>query len=80
MRALLSAAALSMLFVAGLTASGADVLVPLDVVDVKVGGEIGWRIDATITNNLLKIDADGIFWPRSRSPARPVTATSAWAN
>ena len=41
--------------------SGADALVPLDLRDVKVGGEIGRRIDTTITNNLLMIDVDRDF-------------------
>jgi hypothetical protein len=43
------------------SASGADVLAPLDLRDVKVGGEIGRRIDLTITNNLLVLDVDGDF-------------------
>ena len=42
-------------------ASGADGLAPLDLRDVKVGGEIGRRIDITITNNLLVLDVDGDF-------------------
>ena len=41
--------------------SGADVLAPLHLRDVKVGGEIGRRIDTTITNNLLVLDVDGDF-------------------
>ena len=41
--------------------SGADVLAPLHLRDVKVGGEIGRRIDTTITNNLLELDVDGDF-------------------
>jgi hypothetical protein len=39
----------------------ADVLAPLPLRDVKVGGEIGRRIDATIRNNLLVIDVDRDF-------------------
>ena len=41
-------------------ASAADAFVPLDLRQVKVGGEIGRRIDVTINNNLLvlKIDED----------------------
>ena len=46
---------------------GADLLAPLDVRDVKVGGEIGRRIAITVTNNLLKLDVDGDF-------LRPFTA------
>ena len=40
---------------------GADVLTPLHLRDVNVGGEIGRRIDTTINNNLLKLDVDGDF-------------------
>ena len=40
--------------------------VPLDLRDVKVGGEIGRRIDITITNNLLKLDVDRDFLPPFR--------------
>ena len=39
----------------------ADVLEPIDVSRVTVGGEIGHRIDVTIENNLLALDADGDF-------------------
>jgi uncharacterized protein len=42
-------------------AAGADMLVPLDLREVKVGGEIGRRVDVTIKNNLLVLDADGDF-------------------
>ena len=38
-----------------------DVFKPLDVRNVKVGGEIGRRIDITANNNLLKLDADNDF-------------------
>lgn len=38
-----------------------DVLAPVPLRDVKVGGEIGRRIDATIRNNLLVINADRDF-------------------
>lgn len=51
---------LSCLLCGVLTAS-ADKLTPLSVRDVKVGGEIGRRIDITITNNLLKLDIDVDF-------------------
>ena len=47
-------------------ASAADSLTPLDLRDVKVGGEIGRRIDITITNNLLKLDVDRDFLPPFR--------------
>ena len=39
----------------------ADALVPLDLRTVKVGGELGRRIDITINNNLLVLDADRDF-------------------
>jgi uncharacterized protein len=38
-----------------------DVFMPLDVRNVKVGGEIGRRIDVTIHNNLLVLDAEKDF-------------------
>jgi len=41
--------------------AAADRLTPLDLRDVKVGGEIGRRIDITLTNNLLKLDVDRDF-------------------
>ncbi len=39
----------------------ADVLAPLDLSNVKLGGELGRRVDVTITNNLLVLDADRDF-------------------
>ena len=36
-------------------------LTPLDLREVRVGGEIGRRMDITIANNLLKINVDGDF-------------------
>ena len=45
----------------GVPSVPADVLAPLDLRDVHVGGEIGRRIDITIANNLLKLDVDGDF-------------------
>ncbi|MFC1633404.1 beta-L-arabinofuranosidase domain-containing protein [Planctomycetota bacterium] len=39
----------------------ADKLIPLDIGRVKVGGEIGRRIDITICNNALVLDADKDF-------------------
>lgn len=41
--------------------ASADKLQPLDVRAVKVGGEIGRRIEVTITNNLLVLDVDKDF-------------------
>jgi len=40
-----------------------DILAPLDLRQVKVGGELGRRIDVTVQNNLLVLDADGDFLP-----------------
>jgi uncharacterized protein len=42
-------------------ANAADVLKPLALRDVQVGGEIGRRIAITVTNNLLVLDADRDF-------------------
>ena len=41
--------------------NAADVLTPLDLREVKVGGEIGRRIDVTVRNNLLVLDAEKDF-------------------
>jgi DUF1680 family protein len=41
--------------------SAGDALVPLELGQVKVGGEIGRRIDITVKNNLLALDADKNF-------------------
>ena len=38
-----------------------DQLIPLELSDVKVGGEIGRRIQVTVDNNLLKINVDKDF-------------------
>ncbi len=52
-------------------ATGAQ-LSPLDLRDVEVGGEIGRRIDITITNNLLKLDVEGDFLqPFRRQDGKP---------
>lgn len=47
--------------------AAADRLTPLDLRDVKVGGEIGRRIDITLTNNLIKLDVDQDFLPPFRT-------------
>ena len=39
----------------------ADALLPLDLRDARVGGEIGRRIDVTVNNNLVKIDIEKDF-------------------
>jgi DUF1680 family protein len=43
-----------------------DVLTPVRLGQVKVGGEIGRRIDVTVQNNLLALDADKDFLPPFR--------------
>lgn len=40
---------------------GKDLLVPVSVDAVKVGGEIGRRIDITVYNNIMVMDIDGEF-------------------
>ncbi|MFI5380024.1 MAG: beta-L-arabinofuranosidase domain-containing protein [Tepidisphaerales bacterium] len=44
-------------------ALAADELTPLDIRQVKVSGEIGRRIDVTVHNNLLVLNADKDFLP-----------------
>jgi hypothetical protein len=61
MVALSSFATSVMLMAPALSALGADVLTPIDLRQVKVGGEIGRRIDITVRNNLLAIDLDHDF-------------------
>ncbi|MDQ1256063.1 MAG: uncharacterized protein QG656_659, partial [Candidatus Hydrogenedentes bacterium] len=39
----------------------ADELTPVEIGDVRVTGEVGRRIDATVEHNLLAIDADRDF-------------------
>ena len=38
-----------------------DLLIPVDITSVKVGGEIGRRIAVTISNNLLRLNIDKDF-------------------
>ncbi|MFZ4397711.1 MAG: hypothetical protein ACOYOU_19040, partial [Kiritimatiellia bacterium] len=38
-----------------------DVYAPIDIQQIKMGGELGRRMDITVSNNLLKIDMDKIF-------------------
>jgi uncharacterized protein len=45
----------------------ADAMTPLDLRQVKVGGEIGRRIDITVNNNLLVIDVERDFLSAFRS-------------
>lgn len=65
--------ALAILLLAFPAAAGAksDFLAPLNLPDVKVGGEIGRRIQVTIHNNLLQLDADHDFLrPFAEEPRR----------
>ena len=39
----------------------ADVLTPVDIRSVEVGGEIGRRLDVTVENNLLVINLEKDF-------------------
>ena len=54
-----------------LTASAGDVMTPLDLRQVKVGGEIGRRIDVTVNNNLLVLDIDKDFLAPFRTKTPP---------
>jgi DUF1680 family protein len=58
------------LWLAAAGASVADELTPLPLGRVKVGGEIGRRIDVTVENNLLALDADKDFLPPFREKNR----------
>ncbi len=49
------------IYCSGSTASAADRLMRADPREVKVGGEIGRRIDVTVQNNLLKLKLDEDF-------------------
>ncbi len=62
---------LGTLLLAALPAVAGDKLTPLDLREVKVGGEIGRRIAITISNNLLQLDADRDFLrPFSENPRK----------
>ena len=53
------------------SATAADKLQPLDLRAVRVGGEIGRRIEVTITNNLLVLNVDRDFLaPFKTEPAK----------
>ena len=43
------------------TTKRADALTPVDLRNVRVGGELGRRMDLTVNGNLLAIDVDGGF-------------------
>ena len=48
---------------AAAAAGGGDQFSPVDLRAVKLGGEMGRRIDVTVHNNLLVLDADKDFLP-----------------
>jgi len=54
-------AAVALCWVLAATGHAADALVPVELGRVHVGGEIGRRVDVTIDNNLLALDADNDF-------------------
>ncbi len=58
---LLTGMAVLLGMVLGQQATAADFLRPLDLRRVQVGGEIGRRIDITVHNNLLKLNAERDF-------------------
>lgn len=60
--------------VSGAPAQGNQVFTPVDIRHVRVGGEIGRRIDVTVENNLLAMDLDGDFL----KPFRERTAGSGY--
>jgi DUF1680 family protein len=55
--------------VPGATAAAGDALVPLDLRDVRVAGEIGRRIHVTVKNNLLALDIERDFLAPFRDKA-----------
>jgi hypothetical protein len=55
---------------AGAPAAADDALEPLDLRQIRVGGEIGRRIDVTLKNNLLALDAEKDFLPPFREKSR----------
>lgn len=56
---------------AGMAAGQSEGWKPLDIRKVKVGGEIGRRIDVTITNNVLAVNADRDFLQPFQERNRP---------
>jgi len=48
-------------------ASAGDALTPLDLTQIKVGGEIGRRMDLTVKKNLLALDIENGFLPPFRA-------------
>lgn len=54
-------AAMALCWLVAATGHAADALAPIELGRVQVGGEIGRRVDVTIDNNLLVLDADKDF-------------------
>lgn len=52
---------------------------PIDITEIKLGGEIGRRIQATVFNNLLNVDMDGNFSAPSLKREIQRQDSSAWA-
>lgn len=55
---------------AATTTRAAEALAPLELGQVRLGGELGRRVDVTIENNLLTLDADGDFLQPFREKSR----------
>ena len=68
---LLRAVAALFLAVAAQPALSADAMTPLDLRQVKVGGEIGRRVDMTVSANLLSLDVDKVFLQPFRERNQP---------
>ncbi len=65
-----SGAILLLAALAGAPSPAEDALEPLDLRQVRVGGEIGRRIDVTLKNNLLVLDAEKDFLQPFREKSR----------
>jgi len=67
---LLRAVGVLLLAVAAQQAVAADAMTPLDLREVKAGGEIGRHVDVTVSANLLNLDVDKVFLQpfRERNP------------
>lgn len=60
-----------LLALAAQQALAADAMTPLDLRQVKVGGEIGRRVDVTVSDNLLSIDVEKAFLQPFRERNQP---------
>lgn len=68
---LLRALGVLFLAVAAQPALAADGMTPLDLRQVKVGGEIGRHVDMTVSANLLTLDMDNVFLQPFRERNQP---------